>query len=316
MKKVSIRLIIGSIFGLLCCANVYAQQADTMDVADPNLTLWGYAFGDYAFKGNADTVNLGRGGSNQYTRIPMNSSMFQLRRVYLGANYDITSRFTAEFLLAAEDDFNPGSLGNQSNNGDVLLDSKFAPYVKYANVQWKNIWKNTTLVIGQSATPAFPLLSEAIWGYRSIERTVSDIRRTPSFDFGVSLRGTFDNDANFGYNLMVGNGNSAKPENDPYKWFYGDVWAKFLGKRLIIDLYQDYERLDWNPIKDGTVSAFHHDRNMTKIFVAYTVPKFTVGIEAFRNTLMGDVEASTLSKTLYRTTLASAVSVFARGRIY
>ena len=98
--------------------------------------------------------------------------------------------------------------------------------------------------------------------------------------------------------------------------FYGDIWAKLLNKRLIIDLYQDYEKIDWNPI-DTLSRAFHHDRNMTKIFIAYTVPKFTVGIEAFTTTLMGDIEASTLTaRTYYLTTIATAISLYARGRIY
>jgi hypothetical protein len=114
---------------------------------------------------------------------------------------------------------------------------------------------------------------------------------------------------------MVGNGTGAKPENDAFEWFYGDVWAKFMDKKLVVDLYQDYEKLDWTPIKDGTTGAFHHDRNMTKLFVAYSVPKFTVGVEAFSCTLMGDVEASSLTSTYYRTTMATGVSLFARGRL-
>jgi len=29
--------------------------------------------------------------------------------------------------------------------------------------------------------------------------------------------------------------------------FYGDVFAMFLDKKLIFDLYADYERLAWTP---------------------------------------------------------------------
>jgi hypothetical protein len=298
----------------------------------PGGQLWGYTFGDFEYKGNAD--NLNRGGSNQYTGQPAQTSAFQFRRIYLGYNYNISKKFSAEFLLAAEDDFNAGLI-NQSA-GDVLQNGKFSPYVKLANIRWKNLWKGTDLVIGQVATPAFPLLSEVVWGYRSVERTISDIRRTPSYDMGATLQGHFDSKANFGYDIMVGNGTSAKPETDGFKWFYGDVYAKFFGQRLIIDLYQDYERLNWtamsstgtyNETNTGTAAApvyalpgglGHHDRNMTKIFIAYTVPKFTVGIEAFQNTILGDVQVlnSTNHTVTYLTSRAMAASFYVRGRIY
>jgi len=233
----------------------------------------------------------------------------------MGYNYDITPRLSAEILFAAEDEYYPGSIGNQSATGDVLANNKFAPYLKLANVRWKNVFKGTDLVMGQMSTPSFAMLTEVIWGYRSVERTVADMRRTNSFDEGISLQGRYGNE-NYGYNLMIGNNNGAKPAVNDFQMFYGDVWAKFLDKKLIVDLYQDYAKLDWTA-GDTISGSFHHDRNMTKIFVAYTVPKFTVGVEAFSCTLMGDIVGSTLTnKTYYLTTRAQAISVYARGRIY
>src|SRR5690242_14390303 len=75
--------------------------------------LWGYAFADYYYKGHADTLN--RGGGNQYTGIPKNRNAFQVRRVYLGYNYNISSKFSAEVLLAAE---------NGATSGEALTDNK------------------------------------------------------------------------------------------------------------------------------------------------------------------------------------------------
>ena len=310
-----------AIFLCFCilCTNLGAQSSDSSTLIKIPGTLWGLFFGDYAFKQKADTATFGRGG-NQYSKIPASSNFVQFRRVYLGYNYDLNKKFSVEFLLAMEDDINQGSVGNQTTPGDVLNDGKISPYLKLANIRWKNIFPGSDLIFGQVATPAYSLLAEQIWGYRSIERTVADIRRTPSFDKGFSLQGHFDKDANYGYNIMMGNGTSAKPETDNYKWLYADVWAKFLNKSLILDLYQDYERLNWEPIQDGTTGAFHHDRRMTKLFIAYSVPKFTVGMEAFLNTLMGDVEVSAYSNntnySYYRTTVATAVSLYARGRLY
>jgi hypothetical protein len=198
----------------------------------------------------------------------------------------------------------------------VLNNGKFAPYLKLANLRWKNLFKGTDLVMGEMLTPAFPMLTEVTWGYRSIERTVADMRGTPSYDEGIALQGRYGNKTQFGYNIMVGNGNGAKPVTNDFQMFYGDVWAKLFNQRLIIDLYQDYQKLNWTTI-DTLTNGYHRDRNMTKLLIAYTTPKLTVGIEAFQNTLMGDVEGSTLtSRTFYLTTFATAVSIYVRGRVY
>lgn len=107
---------------------------------------------------------------------------------------------------------------------------------------------------------------------------------------------------------MVGNGNGARPENDKFKWFYGDVFAKFLDKKIVVDLYADYQRLNNTP-------TWHHSRNMIKGFVAYTTPAFTAGVEAFVNHGQQDVVGV---KTLQRDTIsanAKAISAFVKGSI-
>jgi hypothetical protein len=278
--------------------------------------LWGYAFGDYYYKAHSDSLN--RGGSNQYTGIPQSRNEFQMRRIYLGYDYNITKKFSAELLLAAEDNITTGS---GTTSGDLLSDNKFTFYIKLANLRWKNIWKGTDLVFGQVSTPSFPLLSEKIWSYRSVERTIADIRRTPSYDFGATLQGVFDPETkNFGYNVMVGNGTSAKPENDNFKWFYGDVWGYFFKKHLVIDAYADYEKLNWTP-------TWHHSRQMLKGYIAYNSSAgakgmdpgtgYTIGVEGFVNNLKNDLVATKVdgsgNDTL--TNHASGISLYVHGDI-
>lgn len=293
-----------------------AQNSDTVAEFKPSGKLWGYAFGDYAWKGSTD--EKGRGGANQYTKVPLNADFFQWRRIYLGYDYNISQKFSAEFLLAAEDNWAGGVV---PGTGDVLSNNKFAPYVKLANIKWKNIWKNTDLIFGQSATPTFAkngsgMASEEVWGYRSIERTITDIRRTSSYDFGATLQGKFDGKGNFGYVLMVANGTGAKAETDQYKMVYADVWGKFLNKRLIVDIYQDYTKINWGVATGTGQGRWDHDRYMTKLFAAYVHPKFTIGAEVFMNTLMGDVVDSGLDgKPYFRTTKSLGISVFTHGKI-
>ncbi len=302
----------------LCLHTIAFAQTETDKKFKPHGQLWGMAFGDFDYKGNADILNR---GVNQYSGTPINTNMFQWRRIYLGYDYSISQKFSAEFVLAAESDYQSGVLG-QTSNGELLANNKFSPYVKLANLRWKNLWPGTDLVIGQVNTPAYgkngrnDQTSEEVWGYRSIEKTVSDIRGTPCYDMGAELQGWFDSKGNFGYDLMVGNGQQAKPENDMYKWFYADVYAKFLDKRLLIDIYQDYERLNWGVYTKGPNGPWYHDRNMTKLFAAWNTKKLTVGFEGFRNTIMGDVKVTgNDGNTYYRTTKALDLSFFVRGRI-
>ena len=270
----------------------------------PSGKLWGYTFGDFYYKAHSDSAN--RGGANQYTNVEKGRNAFQFRRVYLGYNYDIHPKFSAELLLAAEDNV---TTRTGATSGDLLSDNKLSFYIKLANIRWKNVWKGTDLVVGQVSTPAFALLVEPIWGYRSIERTITDIRRISSYDLGVALQGKFDPGTdNFGYDFMVSNGTGAKPENDKFKWFQGDVYAKFLDKKLVFQLYADYQRQNWN-------DSFHHARNMIKGFAAYTTPAFTVGAEAFINHGLNDVVGVTGTKSDTLTANSVGFSGFVRGML-
>ena len=292
------------LLALLYTMPIFGQDKTKADSSfKPSGKLWGYTFGDYYYKGHADSLN--RGGANQYTGIEKGRNAFQIRRVYLGYTYEISQSFTAELLLAAEDNITTSS---GVTTGDLLGDNKLSLYIKLANLRWKNIWKGTDLVIGQVATPAFSLVTEPVWGYRSIERTVADLRRTPSFDLGATLQGKFDSKGDFGYNLMVGNGNGARPENDKYKWFYGDVFAKFLDKRLVLDLYADYIRMNHT-------DTWHHSHNMVKGFAAYTTPSFTVGLEAFTNHGNEDNVGVNVGKKDTVSANAMAISTYVKGNI-
>ena len=275
--------------------------------------IWGYVFGDFYYKSHADSLN--RGGSNQYTGIPQSRNAFQFRRIYLGYDYNFNSKFSSELLLAAEDNFpayNPPT--SAIANGDELSNSKETFFIKLANLRIKNLWKGTDLIIGEQSTPAFAMMSEKVWNYRSVERTISDIRRTPSYDLGVGLNGTFDPATkNFGYNLLVATGNSDKPAANSYKWFYGDVYGMFLDKHLIIDLYADYERLNWVP-------TWHHDRQMLKAFVSWNTSPITVGVEGFINNIRNDTKATFITPQNGAAadtidTKANGLSFFAHGDI-
>jgi hypothetical protein len=138
---------------------------------------------------------------------------------------------------------------------------------------------------------------------------------------GASLQGWFDKKGCFGYMVMVGNGNSAKPATNSFKEIYADVYAKFLDKRLVIDLYQDYEKLAWGVYVPhvGTTTGNgpeYSDRNMTKLFAAWNTNKLTVGFEGFQNTILSGIKVIGVDgNTYYRTQNTMAMSFYVRGRI-
>jgi hypothetical protein len=293
MKRNSAKqlLLIAVLFFLTIAsqAQVFVNNDSAFKAGTPNTgRLWGYMFGDFYYKSHADTLN--RGGNNQYTGIPQSRNELQFRRIYLGYDFNFNKKFSTELLLAAEDNFpafNPPS--SAAATGDQLLNNKLTFYIKLANLRIKNVWKGTDLIFGEQATPSFPMLAEKVWNYRSIERTISDIRRTPSYDLGIGLNGVFDPATkNFGYNLLMGTGSSDKPAANSFKWFYGDIWGMFANKHLIIDLYSDYQRLNWQP-------GWHHDRQMIKGYIAYSSQPITIGVEGFINNIANDTKATKIA---------------------
>ncbi|MGN6249326.1 MAG: hypothetical protein ACTHNG_13305 [Ginsengibacter sp.] len=291
---------------------VEAQTKDT--TFKPQGKIWGLVYADYFYKSHADALNR---GSYQYSKLDKDISAFQYRRVYLGYDYAISKKFSAQILLAAENDVQASTTGvSKGAAGDILVNNSFAPYIKFANIRWKDIWKGTDLVVGGTLTPTIEAASEATWAYRSVERTILDFNKTNPFDYGIKLQGKFDPATqNFGYDVMIGNGTNAVPENDKYKWFYGDLWAKLFNKKLWIDVFADYNKIGYTNNNPG----YPHSRNALKMTLAYVTVPFTIGAEGFINNNKNDVEGITISGTEKDTTVLNAaargISVYAHGII-
>jgi hypothetical protein len=279
----------------LLSLNVFSQKDTTKVEFKPSGKLWGYAFGDFLYKGHTNSFNM---SNTQYGSTPKDFTSFEFRRIYLGYDYDISEHFATQLLLAYE-----GATFTSDGNRSV--------YIKSANLRWKNIFHNSDLVIGQMSTPTFATTSEPVWGYRSLEKTIMDLRKIGgSNDVGISLQGKLNDKGDFGYNLMIGNGSGAKPEADKYKKFYGDVYVKFIDQKLILDLGADNE---WAQAK-----PYQKNKTTYKALLAYQTKMFTMGLEAFQqvqknNTIFTEAAPSTVKDTV--NALASGVSIFARGTI-
>ncbi|MGZ3750868.1 MAG: hypothetical protein ACXVB0_16825 [Mucilaginibacter sp.] len=290
----------------------------------PVRRLWGYAFGDFYYNAHADATN--RGPETMYNGVPTYRNAFQFRRLYLGYDYDITKNFTAEVLLASEPNSNTGVNGTTSiQNGDNLVDGKMGFFIKNFNLRYRNIWNGTDFVIGEMSTPGFALnepgtnaptsLSEKTWGYRSIEKTITDFHKTNSYDVGAALQGTFDpSTKNFGYVFMVGNNSTSSllgatnPNTGFYKIFYEDVWGKFFDQHLLIDIYADQVRT-----APATAAIGGQSHGIWKAFVAYTSKKVSVGVEAYTQKITNGVQ-NTVAKAPEDATV-HGLSLWVKGAI-
>lgn len=281
----------------------------------PVRRLWGLAFGDLYYNAHADAGN--RGAETNYNGVPTYRNAFQFRRIYLGYDYDIDKRFTVELLLSSEPSANtPVSGITTISNSDNLSDNKMAFFIKLIDLRWKGVWKGTDVVVGESLTPLTVMLTEKIWGYRSVEKTIADFHRSNLYDLGIALQGNFDpQHKNFGYNLMIGNNSQASllsatnANTGFYKAFYGDVYAKFLNQSLVFDFYSDYVKT-----AAATAAIGPQSRNMLKAFVAYTVPKITFGVEAYTQTISNGVTNATSAASENAT--VKAISIYTHGALY
>lgn len=222
---------------------------------EPKAHVHGYVFGDYFYKAAGDT-----GGATQYSALAKTFQAFQIRRAYLYLDHPISETFSAQFLLEANDKAtDPGG--------------RHGVFVKTAYLEWKELVPQGSLLLGMVPTPTWSLLSEKVWGYRSIEKTITDFRGLgAASDIGVLLKGTLGGAGKVGYNVVVGNGRGQKPEDDKYKKYYAGVHAK-PAENVIVEVYGDFE-------------PAANDKNKTTVkgFAAYQTDRLAVGVEAVRQT--------------------------------
>jgi len=300
-----------------------AKQAKTEKKADvdttwkPQRRLWGYTFGDFYYDAHSPAATSAFGKETNYNGVPTGRNAFQFRRLYLGYDYEIDKKFKVEVLLASEPAANT-SVANATTanvqNGDNLVDNKMAFWIKNFNLRVREVWTGTDFVIGELSTPGFALnepgtnaptsLSESTWGYRSIEKTITDFHKNNSYDVGAALQGTFDPATkNFGYVAMIGNNSqssllSATAANSGFfKIFYGDLWGKFINKKLFVDFYVDYAQTSSSvPATSSAPLIGQQEHHMFKIFASYATKPITFGVEAYTQALANATTVTDVNK--------------------
>ncbi len=226
------------------------------DEFKPYWDFGGTVFADYFYKINGDTIYS---GTADYARTPKDFQAFSFRRVIFGASYHFTKTITANTAIEGND-------AVTSSTGDRTF------FIKLAHIEFKEIFKYSRLLAGLSATPTYSLAAEPVWGYRSIEKTITDMRGLgASTDIGVLLTGNFVKDESVGYSLMVGNGRGTKIANNKGKKFYGSIIGRFAEKKLIAEIYSDYF---FEPVDKSKITL--------KGFIGYKDEAFAAGVEVLK----------------------------------
>lgn len=213
----------------------------------------GYVMGDYFYKVRGDSTGAG----SQYSSVKKDEQAFQFRRIYLGYDHTISEKFAAQVLLEAND--------------KVFTEGRHGVFVKTAYLEWKEIIPFGSFFIGLVPTPTWSLVTEKLWNYRSIEKTIIDFRGLGvASDIGIQLRGGFDQGGIVNYVVMVGNGNGQRPENNKYKKYYGSLHVKPV-RQLIVEAYADFEPLGG-------------DRDILTLrgFAAFQSDQLTAGVEVIQ----------------------------------
>lgn len=229
-----------------CFSNLRAQSEGKIS---------GYIFGDYFYEFShpdaaADALN--RNG-------------FQFRRAYFTYDRDMSEIFSVRFRL----EMNSPDLLGVNNFG---TSSTLTPFIKHAYLRWNNFIPQGRFSFGLIGTPTFTL-SEEVWGYRAVEKTIMDLRRiAPSSDLGAALEGKFSQSGVLNYQIFVGNGTGTRSETDKTKRVYANVPIKIQNAYFLVP-YFDYE---------GGLDG--KSKNTLALFAGLQKPRFHGGVEVFQKT--------------------------------
>lgn len=228
-------------------------------------------FGDYFY--NASVSDSSKANLNG----------FQFRRIDITSDYTISESFNTRFRLEAD----------QTSSSNTAGD-KVGVMVKDVWLQWKNIIDGSDLFFGISPTPTFDV-SESAWGYRSLEKTIMDLRGiAPSRDFGVDLKGKIINNGSFKYWIKSANNSGNAPETGKYKRYYALLQFSPLNN-FMFTVYGDYAALAMR--KDPFNNVFRENNVITTaLFLNYAEKdRYSFGIEGFYRSQQNNININATS---------------------
>jgi hypothetical protein len=281
------KIILTGFLYLLISVPIIAQEVGEGKIS-------GYMFGDYYYNILRDSTidNLNNTGLTGIQDL----QGFDFRRIYFTYDYSISEQFSTRFRLESQ------TLVSVNN-------TLFLTYIKDAYLNWKNIFKGSNFIFGIQPTPAF-VVSEDYWGYRSLERTILDLRRiVGSRDLGASLKGRLTSSGSIKYWLMYGNGSTLGDDPDRYKRLYSQIDLQ-PSEEWRLTLYGDY-RFKSDKEYAQIDQSFNNDALTSDLFLGYQEKNnFSVGVESFLQVTYNDAIQTTETDYVIQNRNALGVSLF------
>lgn len=284
MKKI----LFTGLLSLITTLSLFPQQESSGKIS-------GYMFGDYFYNILRDST-IDRISNKALSGIK-DLQGFQFRRIYFTYDYKISDQFSTRFRLESQT-----VVGTTS--------TVFTTIIKDAFLKWNDIFEGSNLIFGVQPPPSFDI-TEDYWGYRSLEKTIMDLRGVASSrDFGLVLRGKINSEGTINYWLMYGNGSALESEGDKFKRTYAHIDLKPTENIRVI-LYGDYRFKPDKRYPSLTEQKFKNDALTTNLLVAYRdIEKFSVGVESFLQVNYNDVVKSELDVYTVTNRNAFGVSLF------
>ncbi|HSW53662.1 MAG TPA: hypothetical protein VLH59_01115 [Ignavibacteriaceae bacterium] len=254
----------------------------------------GLMFGDYFY--NILRDSLINDLSNKALEGEKDLNGFQFRRIYFTYDYKISNQFSTRFRL-------------ESQTVIGVNNTIFTAFIKDAYLNWKNIFEGSNFIFGIQPPPTYTV-SEDFWNYRSLERTIMDLRRIASSrDFGASLKGKLNSSGSIKYWLMYGNGSTFESEGDKFKRAYAHIELQPVDA-FKLTLYSDYR---FKPKKEYTQveQSYNNDALTSAIFLGYqNNDNFRIGAESFLQVTYNDIIQTEETDYLIQNRNALGVSLF------
>jgi hypothetical protein len=205
---------------------------------------------------------------------------FWFRRIYFTYDQSLGGSFSTRIRL------------EMNSEGDFVTNSRLTPQIKDAYLKWENDMHE--IAAGITSTPTWGLV-EDVWGYRSVEKSPLDLYDFGSSrDFGISAKGSFDNEERWRYHAMIGNGQSNGSEINAGKKLMFSL-AYWLSDHLVIEGY-----IDQNSLPEGNTWT------TLQGFLGYQTDEYALGLlYAYQNREVSIVPTGSYSLEL--------VSVFGRA---
>lgn len=214
--------------------------------------IYGYAFGDFYYKMIGDDVQE---SPSQYATMSRGMNGIQFRRLNLFYDIDISEDFFTRILI--------------EGNDETLTEENTTVFLKEAYLRWRNIIPRHDLLVGILPTPTWSIgFPENIWGYRSIEKTITEFRDLgTAADYGIAIHGKPLPDGMVQYFGMIGSGRTLFYNDNAYKNYYFMIQVKPFSE-LLLEGYVDR----WMG-----AGGFH--KSTYKLFAAYKYDDYTIGTE-------------------------------------